>query len=53
MRIPKHIGIIPDGNRRWAKSRELGKEEGYEYGLNPGLRLLQLARKYGVEEITY
>jgi undecaprenyl diphosphate synthase len=53
VRIPKHIGIIPDGNRRWAKSRELGKEEGYEYGLDPGLRLLQLARKYGVEEITY
>lgn len=53
MRIPKHIGIIPDGNRRWAKNRELGKEEGYEHGLNPGLRLLQLARKYGVEEITY
>lgn len=53
MRIPRHIGIIPDGNRRWAKSRELGKEDGYEYGLDPGLRLLQLARKYGVEEITY
>lgn len=29
MRIPKHIGIIPDGNRRWAKSQEMGKENGY------------------------
>lgn len=53
MRIPKHIGIIPDGNRRWAKSNGLSKEQGYEYGLNPGLRVLHEAMKYGVEEITY
>jgi Undecaprenyl pyrophosphate synthase len=53
MRIPKHIGIIPDGNRRWAKENGMKKEEGYDYGLMPGLRLLREARKYGIEEITY
>lgn len=53
MRIPRHIGIIPDGNRRWAKAKGLKKEDGYEYGLTPGLKLLQEARKHGVEEITY
>lgn len=53
MRIPKHIGIIPDGNRRWAKAKGLKKEDGYEYGLTPGLKLLNEAKKYGVEEITY
>lgn len=53
MRIPRHIGIIPDGNRRWAKAKGLKKEDGYEYGLSPGLRLLKEAKKYGVEEITY
>jgi len=53
MRIPKHIGIIPDGNRRWAKTNGLNKEEGYDYGLDPGLRLLREAMKFGVEEITY
>ena len=37
MRIPNHIGIIPDGNRRWAKGQQLGKEKGYEKGLLPGL----------------
>ena len=21
MRIPKHVGIIPDGNRRWAQNK--------------------------------
>ena len=53
MKIPKHIGIIPDGNRRWAKSRGLGAQEGYEYGLQPGLTLLRQAKAYGIQEITY
>ncbi len=52
-RIPKHIGIIPDGNRRWAQRNGLRKEEGYAYGLEPGLRLLQTAQNYGIQELTY
>lgn len=52
-RIPKHIGIIPDGNRRWAKKKGLKKEEGYASGLEPGLTLLREAKKYGVRELTY
>lgn len=51
--IPKHIGIIPDGNRRWAVEHGMSKAQGYQYGLEPGLRLLQQAKKYGIEEITY
>ena len=27
MRLPKHIGIIPDGNRRWAENNGLSKEK--------------------------
>ena len=53
MRIPRHIGIIPDGNRRWAKGAGLQKQDGYAHGLAPGLQLLQLARQAGVEELTY
>ena len=52
-RIPKHIGIIPDGNRRWAKLHGLNKEDGYDYGIEPGLKLLKIAREYGVKELTY
>ena len=52
-RIPKHIGIIPDGNRRWAEGNGLKKEEGYAYGLEPGLKLLQTARNHGIQELTY
>ena len=53
MKIPKHIGIIPDGNRRWAVSSGMGKHEGYDHGLTPGLELLLLARELGVQEISY
>lgn len=52
-RIPKHVGIIPDGNRRWAEGNGLRKEEGYSHGLEPGLRLLQMAQNLGIQEITY
>ena len=50
---PEHIGIIPDGNRRWAGNRGMEKQEGYRYGLDPGMRLLQLAKQAGIKEITY
>ncbi len=53
MRIPKHIGIIPDGNRRWAVDKGLNKEDGYNSGLNPGVETLKLAKEVGVDEITY
>ncbi|RNC29126.1 MAG: Ditrans,polycis-undecaprenyl-diphosphate synthase ((2E,6E)-farnesyl-diphosphate specific) [Candidatus Dichloromethanomonas elyunquensis] len=53
MRIPKHIGVIPDGNRRWAVGKGLSKEMGYREGLEPGLRILKLCKEVGVKEITY
>ena len=52
MRIPKHIGIIPDGNRRWAVGQGLSKEEGYEPGIDPGMRLYRYLKRLGVEEMT-
>lgn len=52
-RIPRHIGVIPDGNRRWAKKNGLKKEEGYAFGLEPGVKLLRLAKQFGVKELTY
>ena len=53
MRIPRHIGLIPDGNRRWAENRGLPKEAGYEKGLYPGLQFFKLCKELGVEEVTY
>jgi len=53
MRVPRHIAIIPDGNRRWANKSGFKKHQGYSYGLNPGVEVLLLAKQFGVEEITY
>lgn len=52
-RTPLHIGIIPDGNRRWATQNGLNKEDGYDYGLMPGLELLRAAKERNIGEITY
>ncbi len=53
MRIPKHIGIIPDGNRRWALGKGMGKEAGYDNGISPGMVLYHLCRKLGINEMTF
>jgi len=53
MRIPNHIGIIPDGNRRWAVAKGLTKEKGYDLGIDPGLSLFKLCQVAGVKEVTY
>ncbi|SHH67869.1 undecaprenyl diphosphate synthase [Caloranaerobacter azorensis DSM 13643] len=53
MRIPKHIGIIPDGNRRWAVKNGFSKEMGYEKGLKPGIKVFELCSKIGVKELTF
>ena len=52
MRLPKHIGIIPDGNRRWAVKQGLSKEKGYNPGIDPGMRLYRYLKQLGVEEMT-
>jgi undecaprenyl diphosphate synthase len=53
MRIPSHIGVIPDGNRRWSLARGLTKEKGYDRGLEPGVQLFRLCKELGVKELTY
>ena len=53
MRIPNHIGIIPDGNRRWALKHHKEKFEGYKSGIVPGLKSFKLARELGIKEITF
>ncbi len=52
-RLPNHVGIIPDGNRRWASGRGLKKEEGYEYGLSAGINLLRAAKQRRIRELTF
>lgn len=52
-RLPKHIGIIPDGNRRWAQKNQKQKHEGYKFGIDPGFKLYELCLKLGINELTF
>ena len=51
-KIPRHVGIIPDGNRRWAVAHGLSKEAGYAHGIDPGLLLYEQCRECGINEIS-
>ena len=52
-RIPRHIGIIPDGNRRWAQRNGLHKEDGYDHGIAPGIDIYRECVKLGIRELTF
>lgn len=52
-RLPRHIGVIPDGNRRWALAHGMEKKDGYAFGIAPGFELYQLCAGLGVEELTF
>lgn len=52
-RLPRHVGIIPDGNRRWAESRGLPKQDGYQSGLEPGITLYEMCLELGIPELTF
>jgi undecaprenyl diphosphate synthase len=50
--LPKHIGIIMDGNRRWAKQRNLEAKDGHRAGLENLSKVVEAAADRGVEIIT-
>lgn len=52
-RLPNHIGIIPDGNRRWALDNGLHKKDGYRFGIDPGFKLYELCVDLGIKELTF
>jgi undecaprenyl diphosphate synthase len=51
--VPNHIAIIPDGNRRWARSRGLEPWEGHESGAKNSELLIREARRLGVRELSF
>jgi len=46
--LPKHVVIIPDGNRRWAKKRGMEPWEGHIFGAKNTEELLRKALKMGI-----
>ncbi|MFP5452834.1 isoprenyl transferase [Parvimonas sp. G1604] len=50
--IPKHIGIIMDGNGRWAKNRFLPRIAGHKEGMNRVVDVVEECCKIGVRTLT-
>lgn len=50
---PKHIAIIPDGNRRWAKAHRLNAWEGHEEGSKLYWEIGFAALDAGINHMTF
>lgn len=50
--LPTHIGIIMDGNGRWAQKRNLPRYYGHKEGIESVRRVVKTAKKYGVKYLT-
>jgi short-chain Z-isoprenyl diphosphate synthase len=51
-RAPKHIGVILDGNRRWAKASGGSPEQGHRAGADKIAEMLGWCEETGVEVVT-
>jgi undecaprenyl diphosphate synthase len=51
-KVPDHIGIIPDGNRRWARARGYHTFEGHRKGFARAVEVSRAAREIGVHTVT-
>jgi undecaprenyl diphosphate synthase len=51
--VPKHVAIIPDGNRRWARAQGLKPWEGHEAGAKNTEALVRQARSLGIRCISF
>ena len=50
--LPKHIAIIMDGNRRWAKAKGKPSSFGHKEGAKTLEKIVRYANKIGIEHIT-
>ncbi len=50
--LPRHIGIIMDGNRRFARSAGLDVHAGHDYGAGKARELLDWCLELGIRHVT-
>lgn len=50
--LPKHIAIIMDGNRRWAKERNIETRLGHKEGAETLKKIAKYANKIGIQYLT-
>ncbi len=51
-KIPRHVGIIMDGNGRWAQARGLPRTAGHRAGTENLREIFRAAQEFGVEILT-
>ena len=50
--LPRHIGVIMDGNGRWAKNRHLPRSAGHRAGADTFEKIVKYCDKIGIKAIT-
>lgn len=50
--LPVHVGIIMDGNGRWAKKRNLPRSSGHKEGLTAAKNIVRKASELGIQYVT-
>jgi len=51
-KLPLHVGLIMDGNGRWAKKRLMPRAYGHNAGMNRMIGLAEHAKKRGIKYLT-
>ena len=51
-KLPKHIAIIMDGNRRWARNHNLSDGKGHEAGAKNLQDIVEYCRDIGIKNLT-
>lgn len=51
-KIPRHIGVIMDGNGRWAETRRLPRVAGHKKGAERAMEIIKAASRRGIEALT-
>lgn len=52
MNIPKHVAIIPDGNRRWALAKGKKAFWGHKKAVSTTMELVKVGKELGIEVFT-
>ncbi len=52
-RLPNHVAIIPDGNRRWAAKKREESEKGHFQGASTLIEIVKAAKALGIKTITF
>lgn len=50
--MPRHVGIIMDGNGRWAAARGLPRVEGHRRGVERSKEVIEVAAELGIKALT-